>query len=108
MPPPEVLNVTLSILTKLGAANTHPALLAPFVDVAAIHPAPPVAVLRLIDIYCVLATPLLIDSVWLAVVAEVIVTKLPAFPDKLKYLKVVVVAAVNVTAAGCVVFVISL
>ena len=76
--------------------NIHPELLPPSVEFApAYHPAPPVAVDRLIDKKSALTVPLALDSVWLAAVTEPIVIKFPAVPDKLKLVNVLVVAAVN-------------
>ena len=84
-----------------GAVNIHPELLPPFVELApAYHPAPPVAVDLLIDRKSALTVPLAFDKVWLAAVTEPMVIKLPAVPDKLKLVNVLVVPAVNKTDAG--------
>ena len=81
--------------------NIHPELLPPFVEFApAYHPAPPVAVDRLIDKKSALTVPLALDSVWLEVILEPIVIKFPAVPDKLKLVNVLVVPAVNRIDAG--------
>ena len=66
----------------------------------AYHPAPPVAVDLLIDKKSALTVPLALDSVWLAAVTEPMVIKFPDVPDKLKFVNVFVVAAVNKTDAG--------
>ena len=55
-----------------------------------------------------LTVPLDLLNVCCAAVTEPMVIKLPAVPDRLKLLNVLVVAAVNNTDAGCVVFVMSL
>ena len=66
----------------------------------AYHPAPPVAVDLLIDRKSELTVPLALDKVWLAAVTEPMVIKLPDVPDRLKFVNVLVVAAVNSTDAG--------
>ena len=62
--------------------------------------APPVAVDLLIEQKETETVPLALDSVWLAAVTEPMVTKLPAVPDKLKLVNVLVVPAVNKIDAG--------
>ena len=89
-----------------GAVNIHPELLPPSVELApAYHPAPPVAVDLLIDRKSELTVPLALDSVWLAAVTEPMVIRFPDVPERLKLVNVLVVAAVNSTDAGWVVFV---
>ena len=84
-----------------GAVNIHPELLPPSVELApAYHPAPPVAVDLLIDKKSELTVPLALDKVWLAAVTEPIVIKFPDVPDRLKFVNVLVVPAVNKTDAG--------
>ena len=66
----------------------------------AYHPAPPVAVDLLIDKKSELTVPLALDKVWLAAVTEPMVIKFPDVPDRLKFVNVLVVPAVNRTDAG--------
>ena len=84
-----------------GAVNIHPKLLTPLVELApAYQLAPPLAVDLLIDRKSELTVPLALDKVWLAAVTEPIVIKFPDVPDRLKFVNVLVVAAVNSTDAG--------
>ena len=84
-----------------GAVNIHPELLPPFVELApAYQLAPPVAVDLLMDRKSELTVPLALDSVWLAAVTDPMVIKFPDVPDRLKFVNVLVVAAVNSTDAG--------
>ena len=62
--------------------------------------APPGADDRLIEQNETETVPLVLDSVWLAAVTEPMVIKLPDVPDRLKFVNVLVVAAVNNTDAG--------
>ena len=84
-----------------GAVNIHPELLPPSVELApAYHPAPPVAVDLLIDRKSELTVPLAFDSVWLAAVTEPMVIRFPDVPERLKFVNVLVVPAVNRIDAG--------
>ena len=84
-----------------GAVKIHPELLPPSVEFApAYQPAPPVAVDLLIDRKSELTVPLAFDNVWLAAVTEPMVIKFPDVPERLKFVNVLVVPAVNKTDAG--------
>jgi hypothetical protein len=81
----------------------HPVLLPPFtfpLSVSASHVAPPVALDLLIEQFETDTVPLDFDSVWFAAVADPIVIRFPAVPDKLKLENMLVVAAVKRTEAG--------
>ena len=84
-----------------GAVNIHPELLPPSVELApAYQLAPPVAVDLLIDRKSPLTVPLALDNVWLKAVSEPMVIRFPAVPDKLKFVNVLVVDALNNIDAG--------
>jgi len=84
-----------------GAVKIHPELLPPSVEFApAYQPAPPVAVDLLIDRKSELTVPLALDNVWLAAVTEPMVIRFPDVPDRLKFVNVLVVPAVNRIDAG--------
>ena len=78
----------------------QPVLFPPSVEFVAFQVAPPVAVDLLIEQKETETVPLALDNVWLAAVTEPIVIRLPAVPDRLKLLNVLVVAAVNLKDAG--------
>ena len=86
-----------------SAVNTHPLLFKPSTHpllVGALKVAPPVAVDRLMVQKFTVTVPTGTDIVCDAAVTLPIVIKLPETPDSIKFVTVVVVAAVKLTVAG--------
>ena len=95
-----VLQLPVPPTQYLLTPNIHPVLPPPLVELTAYHEAPPPAIELVMERYCDKTVPLALESVWVAAVALLMVTRLPEMPLTFQLVTVVVVPAVKLNVVG--------